>query len=58
MKQKFDQSEEFKAIFEKYDPKTRQLYQEILRVFSNESPHTSKIAMRRKIVDMVKEALK
>mgnify|MGYP000998545423 CR=1 FL=1 len=55
MKSKSEQAAEFKAILDKYDPKTQKLYNEILR---NEAPLLTKKAMRDKILDMVKEASK
>lgn len=59
MKSKSEQAAEFKAILDKYDPKTQKLYNEILRTYSNEAPHSpTKTAMRGKILDMVKEASK
>ena len=58
MKSKQEQAAEFKAILDKYDSRTQKLYNEILRTYSNESPHLTKVAMRAKILDMVKEATK
>ncbi|MEN3005441.1 hypothetical protein [Dehalobacterium formicoaceticum] len=58
MKSKSEQAAEFKAILDKYDLKTQKLYNEILRIYSNEAPHLTKTAMRNKILDMVKEASK
>ena len=58
MKSKSEQAAEFKAILDKYDPRTQKLYNEILRTYSNEAPHSTKKAMRDKILDMVKGASK
>lgn len=58
MKSKSEQADEFKAILDKYDPKTQKLYNKILRMYSNEAPHLTKTAMRTKILDIVKEASK
>ena len=58
MKSKSEQAAEFKAILDKYDPKTQKLYNEILRTYSNEAPHSTQKAVRDKILDMVKGASK
>lgn len=58
MKSKAEQETEFKAILDKYSPKTQKLYYEILRTYSNEAPHNSKTVMRGKIFDIVKDASK
>jgi hypothetical protein len=58
MKSKAEQEAEFKEIMDKYDPKTQKLYYDILRVYTDEAPHQTKTAMRGKILDMVKEAVK
>lgn len=53
---KSDQSAGFKAILDKYSPKTQKLYHEILHTHSKEALHLTKKALRKKILDMVKEA--
>lgn len=58
MKSKQEQAVEFKAILDKYDPKTQKLYNEILRVCGTESAHMSKAAMRGKLLGMIEDAMK
>lgn len=53
-----DQQEELNKILSEYDTKTRDLYNDILKLYSEQGLQMSKAAMIGEIKDKVKEAAK
>jgi len=46
-----------KAILDKYDGKTQQLYMQVLDMYRNKGPRTAKTTIRNEMLAMVKEAV-